>query len=208
MTPAISEFVDRWSRSPFAASVELPWHLTRQAEAYVSSLLRNLDRDYASEGGVAIHRTASVEAGAILKSPVVIGPDSFVAATAYLRGGVFLDEDCVVGPGVEIKSSFIFKGSKLAHFNFVGDSIIGSDVNLEAGSIVANYRNELAGRRTRIRWNGNIIDTDVEKFGAVIGDGVRIGANAVIAPGALIAKGAVIQRLMLVDQCPVDLPTE
>jgi UDP-N-acetylglucosamine diphosphorylase / glucose-1-phosphate thymidylyltransferase / UDP-N-acetylgalactosamine diphosphorylase / glucosamine-1-phosphate N-acetyltransferase / galactosamine-1-phosphate N-acetyltransferase len=43
-----------------------------------------------------------------------------------------------MGPGCELKSSFVFRGSKLAHFNFVGDSVIGSDVNLEAEAIVAN----------------------------------------------------------------------
>jgi bifunctional N-acetylglucosamine-1-phosphate-uridyltransferase/glucosamine-1-phosphate-acetyltransferase GlmU-like protein len=61
---------------------------------------------------------------------------------AYLRAGVWLGEGCVVGPGAELTSSFLFAGSKLAHFNFVGDSILGNDVNLEAGSIVANHRNE------------------------------------------------------------------
>lgn len=52
---------------------------------------------------------------------------------AYLRGGVWLERSCVVGPGAELKSSFLFDGSKLAHFNFVGDSIVGCEVNLEAG---------------------------------------------------------------------------
>jgi bifunctional N-acetylglucosamine-1-phosphate-uridyltransferase/glucosamine-1-phosphate-acetyltransferase GlmU-like protein len=77
----------------------------------------------------------------------------------------------------------MFAGSKLAHMNFVGDSIIGADVNIEAGVIIANYRNELESRNIRIGYREQVINTGVGKFGALVGDGSRIGANAVIAPG-------------------------
>jgi len=64
-----------------------------------------------------------------------------VAAHAYLRGGVFLDEDVRVGPSCEVKASFIFRGSALAHLNYAGDSLIGASVNLEAGAVLANHFN-------------------------------------------------------------------
>ena len=70
--------------------------------------------------------------------------------------------------------------------NFVGDSIIGADVNIEAGVIIANYRNELESRNIRIGYREQVINTGVGKFGALVGDGSRIGANAVIAPGGVI----------------------
>ncbi len=89
----------------------------------------------------------------------------------------------------------MFSGSKLAHLNFVGDSIIGPGVNIEAGAIIANYRNELADKTIRIVYEGKIIDTGVTKFGSLIGDNSRIGANAVIAPGALITPGSMVGRL-------------
>jgi bifunctional N-acetylglucosamine-1-phosphate-uridyltransferase/glucosamine-1-phosphate-acetyltransferase GlmU-like protein len=103
---------------------------------------------------------------------------------------------------LELKSTFMFRGSKVAHLNFVGDSIVGSDVNIEAGAIVANYRNEMDNKRILILWKGTIIDTGVEKFGALIGDNARIGANAVVAPGALIEAGTRLTRLGKVDQYP------
>ncbi|MFN0022908.1 MAG: transferase, partial [Parvularculaceae bacterium] len=107
-----------------------------------------------------------------------------------------------VGPACELKSVFMLKGSKVAHLSFVGDSIIGAGANIEAGAMIANYRNECAEKRIRISVGGAVIDTGVDKFGAVIGDGARIGANAVIAPGALIAPGTIVPRLSLVDQAP------
>jgi bifunctional N-acetylglucosamine-1-phosphate-uridyltransferase/glucosamine-1-phosphate-acetyltransferase GlmU-like protein len=96
----------------------------------------------------------------------------------------------------------MFSGAKIAHVSFVGDSIIGSRANIEAGAIVANYRNELEDKLIRIRWNGQVIETGVDKFGALIGDDARVGANAVIAPGALLDKKTVVRRASLLDQFP------
>lgn len=186
----------------FAALIDLaPWEITARTKAIVQRAIGGLS-GYDIADGVAIHRKATVEKGAIVKGPAIIGPDCFVAATAYLRDGVFLDERCVVGPACELKSVFMLKGSKVAHLSFAGDSIIGDGANIEAGAILANCRNEREDKRIRIAVDGLIIDTDAEKFGALIGEDARIGANAVIAPGALIAAGAVVPRLTLVDQTP------
>jgi UDP-N-acetylglucosamine diphosphorylase / glucose-1-phosphate thymidylyltransferase / UDP-N-acetylgalactosamine diphosphorylase / glucosamine-1-phosphate N-acetyltransferase / galactosamine-1-phosphate N-acetyltransferase len=73
-------------------------------------------------------------------------------------------------------------------------------VNLEAGSILANFRNERPDKEIRVRIGTELQATGVEKFGALVGDGARIGANAVIAPGALIRPGQVVPRLSLLDQ--------
>ncbi len=178
-----------------------PWEITKDAEAILRRALGGL-AGYTYSDGVAIHPKAQVEAGAKIKSPAIIGPDGFVGAGAYLRGGVFLDEGVIVGPNCEVKSSFLMAGSKIAHLSFVGDSIIGAHANIEAGAIIANYRNEADDKRIRISINGEVIDTGVEKFGALVGENARIGANAVIAPGAIIEPSAVVPRLSLVDQSP------
>lgn len=148
---------------------------------------------------VAVHGSATVERGAVLKGPLIVGAGCFVAAGAYLRGGNWIAERCIVGPGTELKSSFVFADTKLAHFNFVGDAILGTDVNLEAGSIVCNFRNERADKEIQVRLGHTLQRTGVQKFGAVIGDHCRIGANAVIAPGAWLLPGTVVQRATLRD---------
>ena len=178
-----------------------PWDITERAEAIIRRATGALS-GYTVTDGVAVHRKATIETGAVLKSPAIVGPDCFIASGAYLRGGVFLDEGCVVGPSCELKSTFMLGASKVAHLSFVGDSIIGAGANIEAGAMIANYRNERDDKRIRILHDGAVIDTGVEKFGALIGDSARIGANAVIAPGALIRPGAVIPRLSLLDQSP------
>jgi bifunctional N-acetylglucosamine-1-phosphate-uridyltransferase/glucosamine-1-phosphate-acetyltransferase GlmU-like protein len=198
----ISDFIVSFQQSRFAPWSGLaPWELTTQSSTVVRALLAGLSRDeYIVAEEIAVHRSATVESGAVLKGPLIVGANGLIAASAYLRGGVWLADKCIVGPGAEMKSSFAFAGTKLAHFNFVGDSILGEDVNLEAGSIICNFRNERASKEILVRVGSGVYGAGVEKFGSLIGDGSRIGANAVVAPGALLQARSIIRRGMLLDQ--------
>lgn len=184
------------------SETDIFWDAIVRAERLIAEEVSRLGLGYRISESVAVHETAIVEDAAVVKGPAIIGPNAFIAANAYLRGGVYVGEGCIVGPSCELKTCFMFGGSKIAHLSFVGDSIIGSRANIEAGAIIANYRNERADRHILINWNNTVIETGVDKLGALVGDGVRIGANAVIAPGALLASGIVVPRLALVDQAP------
>lgn len=197
----IEQYISEFSGSVLSPWNALaPWQLVAQAPQIVSELLKGLSaEEYEIVDDIAVHRTAVVEAGAVLKGPLIIGAHCFVASGAYLRGGCWVDERCIFGPGAELKTSFVFRGSKLAHFNFVGDSVLGAGVNLEAGSIVCNYRNERAAKEVRVSIGGQLVATGCDKFGALIGDQGRIGANAVLAPGAVIEPGFVVRRGQVFD---------
>ena len=178
-----------------------PWELTSRSAEIVRSVIEAASADtFKIADGIAVHGTAVIESGAILKGPLMIGAGCFVAAGAYLRGGCWVGADCVLGPGVELKSSFVFSGARIAHFNYVGDSLLGSGVNLEAGSVICNCRNERTDGEVRVRLGPALHRTGSRKFGALVGDGSRIGANAVVAPGALLLPGSVIGRTALCDQ--------
>jgi bifunctional UDP-N-acetylglucosamine pyrophosphorylase / glucosamine-1-phosphate N-acetyltransferase len=178
-----------------------PWDLCTDIVAVIERSIDGLPPSYVRRApGVAVHESATVEPGAVLKPPCIIGENCFVAAYVYLRGGVWLAANVILGPSVEVKSSLIGAGSKAAHFNFVGDSIIGRDVNIEAGAIIANYRNERAEKEIICFDGERLIRTGRDKFGSLIGDGCRIGANAVLAPGTILKPATVVPRLALVDQ--------
>jgi bifunctional N-acetylglucosamine-1-phosphate-uridyltransferase/glucosamine-1-phosphate-acetyltransferase GlmU-like protein len=198
----IAHFVRDFARSPLGRwSAWTPWALTSVAPAIVRELLAELtEPDFVTTGDVAVHHTATIEAGAVLKGPLIVGARCFIASGAYLRGGNWLAERSTIGPGAELKSSFLFAGTSLAHFNFVGDSILGAGVNLEAGSIICNHRNERPNKEIVIHAGGTPHRTGVEKFGALVGDGSCVGANAVLAPGALLAAGTVVARGVSLDQ--------
>ena len=178
----------------------LPWDITSNITEIITALIAGLNDEYNIDSGIAIHKTAVVEAGAIIKGPVIIGANCMVASNTYLRGGVYFAEDVKVGTGVEIKSSVIFSSRAIAHFNFIGDSIIGSHVNFEAGAITANHYNERENKNIYVMHNSTTIDTGTSKFGALVGDHCKIGANAVLSPGTILPPGTIIKRLQLIDQ--------
>lgn len=178
-----------------------PWEITANANDLVEAMILKLDaKDFNIHNGIAVHKTATVETNAVLKAPVIIGENCFIAATAYLRGGVFIGSNARVGPGCEIKASFIFNNTTIAHFNFLGDSIVGTNVNIEAGAVLANRYNERDDKVIRIAHNESIVNTGCEKFGALVGDGTRIGANAVLSPGTLLSRDSIVGRLQLVNR--------
>lgn len=177
-----------------------PWAATQRAEALVSHCVAVAGKEYVKTMGRAIHETARIEKGAVLKGPVYIGPHCTVAAGAYLRGGIWLERDAIIGPNCEVKTAFMFGGSKIAHLSFVGDSVLGRNVNVEAGAVLANYRNEKTDKQIKFNFKGQRIVAGVDKFGCILGDDSRVGANSVVAPGAAFAAGSIVGRLELVDQ--------
>jgi len=194
----LQDYLYRWLS--FFSANELPWHLTQKIQQLIELKIKTLSDDYIIKGNQAIHKTAVVEDHVVLKGPYIISANCFVGAHAYLRAGVFLGDRVSIGPGCEIKSSFIMPESSLAHFNFAGDSIIGSHVNMEAGSIIANHHNDRENKIIDVMIDGEKIKTDTEKFGALIGDHSKIGANAVLSPGTILPPKSIVKRLALVEQ--------
>lgn len=176
-----------------------PWEITKNIITVLEKKITDLNSDYKIENGIALHKSAIVEQGVVLKAPIIISENCFVGANAYLRAGVYLAESVTVGPGCEIKSSFIFPNTTIAHFNFIGDSIIGNHVNFEAGAHTANHFNERTDKRISVYYNGKILETNSEKFGALVGDNSKIGANAVLSPGTILPKNSIVKRLELVE---------
>lgn len=196
----LSNYINEFKSTFPLLAEELPWDITGAAPLIVTKQIKALGSDYNIRENIAIHKDAIVEEHVILKGPIIIGPNSFVGSHAYLRGGVFMGEKVNIGPGCEVKSSFIFSRSALAHFNFIGDSIIGSQVNMEAGAVIANHYNERKDKEIQILIDNIVNSTGIEKFGAVIGDQSKIGANAVLSPGTVLQPKTIVKRLELIEQ--------
>jgi acetyltransferase-like isoleucine patch superfamily enzyme len=79
------------------------------------------------------------------------------------------------------------------HFNYVGDSILGHKAHLGAGVVLSNVKS-LKGN-VAITHDGQKLDTGLRKFGALVGDGVEIGCNAVLNPGSVIGRNSVVYPL-------------
>jgi len=180
---------------------DLPWNIVTSVQNTILQKIKSLSSDFKIKQDIAIHKKAQIEENVTLKGPIIISNGCFIGAHAYMRGGVYLGEKSIIGPGCEVKSSLIMSGSALAHFNFVGDSLIGSYVNMEAGSIIANHYNERLDKTIYVMLNKKKTKIEVTKFGALVGDHSKIGANAVLSPGTILLPESVVKRLELVEQC-------
>lgn len=196
----IERFITRPSSFPFTCNE--PWLIVARLEQTILRLLPLLGDDYRVSDGVAIHKTAVIGHNVTIKSPAIISENCFVGSNSYLRNGVFLAPGAKVGISCEIKTSVLLEGSAVAHFNFVGDTIVGHDVNIEAGAILANHYNERADDTVYVHIDGQRLSTGLHKFGSMVGDGCHIGANAVLSPGTLLEPNTIVRRLELVEQDP------
>ena len=150
----------------------------------------------AIKGSVAIGRGTTVRSGSYIIGPVLIGQDCDIGPNCYIRPCTSIGDGCHIGGAVEVKNSIIMNGSKIPHHNYVGDSVIGEECNLGAGTKIANLRLDeqeiwVAGRETKRRKLGAIIGDRVETgINACINVGTMIGNNTQIGPGA-IASGII-----------------
>lgn len=138
------------------------------------------------EGRVYIEEGAKIDPTAYIIGPTYIGPDSKVVHGAYIRGSTYVGKGAVVGHATEVKGAIFFDGAKAGHFAYVGDSILGRNVNLGAGTKLANLK--LHGNEVKIKApdQKSSIATGLRKLGAIMGDNSQTGCNAVLSPGTVL----------------------
>lgn len=178
--PALFDGVeDVWNVLPRIA----PW----LAENLVPANHGTISGNVYTEGKVFIGEGARIMHGAVLLGPVYIGPGTYIGPGCYIRQNTIIGSRAIIGNSCELKNCILFDNTEVPHWNYVGDSVMGYKAHIGAGVILSNYR--LDHGRIPISdadAPGGRIETGLEKFGAVVGDNVDIGANAVINPGSLI----------------------
>lgn len=139
------------------------------------------------KGSVSVGKGTVIKSGTYIEGPVVIGENCSIGPNSYLRPYTVIGNNCHIGNSSEIKASMIMDGSKIPHFNYVGDSVIGENCNLGAGTKVANLR--LDEKNIKVDLKGIYVDTGRRKLGVIMGDDVHTGINVSIYPGTMIGKG-------------------
>jgi NDP-sugar pyrophosphorylase family protein len=201
MTSAVPEIPPLFSElpDPFAQRFDpsAPWQLLGDPLDEVlaglpsSDIRGQLSPDVHLVGDqIVICPGARIHPGVVIEGPVFIGRDVEIRPGAYIRGGVWIGDKCVVGANTEIKRAILLRHAKAPHLNYVGDSILGMDVNLGAGTILSNFRHD--GGYIRIPADGHRLETGRRKLGAILGDGVLTGCNSVLHPGVIVGRGTQI----------------
>src|SRR5882724_7458409 len=155
------------------AGCEHAWDALKKLKAYIEKLAQPSPHSYDKSRvhigkNVFIGEGTVIEDGVMIKGPAIIGRNCEIRHNAYLREHVIIGDNCVVGNACEFKHTMLFNHSKVPHFSYVGDSILGCQAHLGAGVKISNVK-LLPGNVTVAR-DGKPIDTGLRKFGALLGD--------------------------------------
>jgi NDP-sugar pyrophosphorylase family protein len=155
------------------------------------------------EGDVYIGQGTLLDPQVTIKGPAIIGDHCQVRQGAFIRGNMVTGAHCVVGHATEVKNSIFLEGAQASHFAYVGDSILGNRVNMGAGTKLANLplmsiKDSVTGKRptVRLRLGDQVLDTDLAKLGAIIGDDSQTGCNSVLNPGCIIGPRTLVYALV------------
>ncbi|MFC4551464.1 MULTISPECIES: bifunctional sugar-1-phosphate nucleotidylyltransferase/acetyltransferase [Halorussus] len=178
--------LDRW------LDVGRPWELLEANEWKLGELDREIrgevHEDADLRGSVVVEEGATVDAGVVVEGPALIRSGASVGPNAYIRGATLVDEDAKVGHSVEVKNSVLMAGATAGHLSYVGDSVLGREVNFGAGTNVANLRHDDEAVKFTVK--GERVSTGRRKFGVVAGDGAKTGINTSLNAGVKLSAGA------------------
>ncbi len=196
----ISELYDlsHTAAADYLGVFEYPWEALGGIKEMIISLGRGLDSsEYRLLGeNVWVHVSARIAPTAFIGAPCIIGADTEVRHCAFIRGSALIGSGCVVGNSVEVKNAIIFDNVQVPHYNYVGDSILGYRSHMGAGSITSNVKSDKS--LVVVKNEGEMIETGLKKFGAMLGDFVEVGCNSVLNPGTVIGRGTNIYPLSCV----------
>ena len=203
-------YVSVWEKE--WVEIRYPWDILRANRLVLSKMLKgkgsfiaetaSIDNGAKIEGPVWISNNVKIRSGSTIKGPCYIGENSYIGNNALIREYVSIGRDVIVGFGVELKNSVIFNGTKIGRLSFIGDSILGENVDVGAGTQTWN----VSPRSEPIYMNieEEKVRVPMEKFGAVIGDNTQISINASILPGKIIGTNVDISPGVIVDR---DVPS-
>jgi len=135
-------------------------------------------------GSVFVDEEARVRSGVYIEGPVYIGRGSDIGPNSHIRPYTSIGRNVRVGNAVEIKNSILMDYVHVGHLSYVGDSIIGEDCNLGAGTITANLRFDEKPIKMRIK--GEVVETGKKKIGVIMGDNVKTGVGVLFMPGVKV----------------------
>jgi len=168
--------------------IGMPWHLFDATKEYLDkiecSIEGEIEENVVLKSKVCIGKGTRVLSGTYIEGPVLIGKNCKIGPNAYIRPYTVIGDNCHIGNACEVKASIIMNGSKIPHFNYVGDSIIGENCNLGAGTKVANLR--LDEKNIKVPVKNELVDTGRRKLGVIMGDNVHTGINVSIDVGTMI----------------------
>lgn len=172
-----------------------PFEVLPEISGFIEELGRTLPEDRYERRGdnVWIAKSAVVAPTAYINGPVIIDEEAEIRHCAFIRGSAIVGKHAVVGNSTELKNVILFDNVQVPHYNYVGDSILGYQAHMGAGSITSNVKSDK--KLVCVHTPEGDIETGIKKFGAMIGDGVEVGCGSILNPGTVVGRESNIYPL-------------
>lgn len=172
-----------------------PFEVLPEISGFIEELGRTLPEDRYERRGdnVWIAKSAIVAPTAYINGPVIIDEEAEIRHCAFIRGSAIVGKHAVVGNSTELKNVILFDNVQVPHYNYVGDSILGYNSHMGAGSITSNVKSDKT--LVEVKVHGTPIQTGLKKVGAILGDQVEVGCGSILNPGSVIGANTNIYPL-------------
>jgi UDP-N-acetylglucosamine diphosphorylase/glucosamine-1-phosphate N-acetyltransferase len=181
-------FLKQWK------DVVYPWHLLDANEELLSKITGKIEgvveKNTTVKGNVIVGKNSRILTGSYIEGPAIIGSNCKIGPNCYIRPHTSIGNNCHIGSACEVKNSIVMDNSNIPHQNYVGDSVIGKNCNLGAGTKIANLR--LDKKNINVVLNGKKLDTMRKKLGVIMGDNVQTGINSMINIGSMVGNDVFI----------------
>ncbi len=172
---------------------EYPWEIIPKIKEHITDLLADIPEGFTLYAeGVLVGEGCKIHPLATIEPPCVIGEGCELRTGAYLRGNVILGRNCTVGNSSELKNCILLDGVQVPHYNYVGDSVLGNLAHMGAGAVCSNLK---ADKSEAVVHADIDYHTELQKLGAILGDGADIGCGCVLNPATVVGKNTSVYPL-------------
>lgn len=178
--------------------INYPWEALPLIKDFIKNVGPNLPKEEYDEisKNVWVSKKAKIFPSAYFEGPTIVQENAQIRHCAFIRGSAIVGKNCVVGNSTELKNVILFDNVQVPHFNYVGDSILGYKSHMGAGAITSNVKSDKS--LVSVKFQEEKIETNLKKFGAILGDYVEIGCNAVLNPGTIIGRNSTVYPTSMV----------
>ncbi len=185
----------------FWMDIAYPWQLFNALDyilGRMNSDTKNGIIDNSTINGKVVLGKGTKIINSYIEGDVYIGENTIIGPNAYIRGTSSIGNNCAIGSGSTVKNSILFDHVNAKHLSYLGDSVIGNDVNFGSGTQIANYRFDSGyiSVMTEKGW----VNTGRKKFGCIIGDQARFGVLSCVMPGKLVGNNSWVSSGVVLNE--------
>ena len=166
------------------------WDIIKSLPSFINNLFESGKIVGNHAPNVYVGQNVTIDPTAKIVGPAIIGDNCIIEHAAFIRENVIVGSGSKIGHAVELKQSVVLNNAAVSHLIYIGDSVVGNNVNVGGGTIFANWRFD--AKNIIIKNHDEKFDTGLVKFGAIVGDNSKIGVNVVLNPGTVLGKNCIV----------------